>query len=195
MESFAITDMNHYSGFACGKSRPTHEIAELLGFMTGIISSLRAAAPGRYSDTGVVCGEYVDGAICHGAIVAMRTDVPAQIRWRCAECGRSGIIVNWKDFPGVLDAPVERVPRGLRICQLILSGKEFEFLLTRPSLDFDTSAVIRMGVKDRRGILIYGSEAELACLREFVEGCRNSQADGPSREILAAIAEKIDRMM
>ena len=166
----------------------------LLKKLVNVIAHASAGNPGAEIDTSVACWDTSGDSACGGTILALLTDVPNRITWRCSRCGINGIVFNWRGSPWDKSdrfAP-GRQRRYPQICEVMLSEVEYAALLTFSVREFETIIIIQSARRTRDGIQLLCTVDDMRGISELI-GLNHSCAPDTDPAILSHLRGKIDR--
>lgn len=136
MNTFVVTDLRHFE-----PEDPTVElpprVLRLRRFFGQIARAASVRDSGEWSTTALRCRRKPERKPCSGRLELFRRDVPAEVEWRCPDCGDGGVVTGWRHtFRDLSGPPTELAgdPEGARIVQVDLSQEEYELLRDRAEL-------------------------------------------------------------
>lgn len=184
-----ITDLSHFEG-ADPEQHPV--AARLAEYLRDIVRCATTTPAGYQLHTGVRCRCRAGRRTCPGHLVAVRLEVPPEIRWQCSSCDEGGVITSgWQGSYFDLGPPrplLERRP----LSGIEISDDEHRLLRTIDVLDPDGQRLIYSAHRDDAGrLLLVGDEDEFEELAGFVAFAANHEPRRPRQKRLDAVFAKL----
>lgn len=184
-----IADMRQFTDPEPGEelTAPAVRIRKFLG---QIIGNGTTATPGRLTSTKTRCRRRPGHKACSGRIDVMLTEVPAQIRWVCPECGDNGIVTHWQGTPWDLTPRSRSEPEPPRV-DIVLTGMEHRAIQKIDILDQPTREVVDAARETADGMVIRCTDEQLDDLVGFLSAEVNHEKRTSRREMLRAILRRV----
>lgn len=149
--------------------------------LSRIIEAASCRQPGATAASAVACTRRPGRRRCPGFLAVTRSEVPAEIRWKCPECGDTGRITGWTGTTWDLRGHAGRPDAGLERREVRLDPSCYSGLLDLDTLDWDSHVLLCTARPTRDGILLAASEEAL----ELLAGDVAAAANHASRPTLA----------
>jgi len=186
-----IADMRQFAESEPGEdlSGPALRIRRFLG---KVIEEATTSTPGKLTETGVPCRRRPGHKACAGRLDVMLTEVPAQIRWVCPECGDNGIVTHWRGTPWDRTPRSRPVPEEPQV-EILLTGMEHRAIQKIDILDAPTREVVDGARETQDGMVIRCTDEQLDDLAGFLSAEANHEKRASRREMLRAILRRVQR--
>ena len=187
-----VTDLQHYLGddgfFAPKMPGPARKIAE---HMASIVEAATTRPAGeRWAAAALRCRRRPRRKACPGRLVVRRTEVPAEIEWRCPRCADNGFIRGFEATPWDLSPSTADGPR----MEEHLSYDELAAILEGSGEDIDLRAVGMRARDTGSDAVIDVAEYELEPFVDALAGAANDSG-GKRRELIDAVFDRFNGLM
>ena len=147
-------------------------LRRLVEHLTAIVRAGTSRPSGLAWVTAIACMRRPQRRRCPGLIGVVVTDVPAMIRWRCAECGDDGVITDWMGTPFDLRSSADAAASTE---QMVVSAEVAATLRTVLLLDVELERVVHGARLVDDSIILEGSADEFEALADAVAAEANHE--------------------
>jgi hypothetical protein len=91
-----VSDLRDFLELPEDAPGPAVKMAERL---RAVVRAATAEEPGETWESALICTRRPGRQACPGHLAVLRTDVPAEIHWRCTSCGEEGVVHGWVGSP------------------------------------------------------------------------------------------------
>lgn len=190
---YYVTDLRHFEGIELDPTAPAPARA-LAGYLRRIVRTATATASSRPGSrpTALACRRRPQRRACPGHLLVERQEVPSSIEWGCPACGEGGRIDGWQEGEDDLSS-LGRQPLALEAFrQLVISEDAYRLLLEEESFDRGCARMVYTATVSRGGVLVSGTQAELAALLELVGASTASERTAARRRRWRQLAQSLE---
>lgn len=176
------------------KTEPDPVLARQFDFLGAIVSAGSVRPAGETATTPLRCPARPHRRPCTGRLAVTRLDIPSEIRWRCATCGKSGTLVGWRKTVWDLSSKpfFHGDDEGPEI-ELLLSQEAYDLvrrdvLLSDPDLD----RMVAGARWTKRGVVLSGTADDLEEFAGCVAFVANRARNRSHQRLLDGVMNRID---
>ncbi len=167
-----VSDLRHFLDMPDDAPGPARNMAEQLG---NVVRAATAAEAGAAWVSALPCRRRPGRRPCPGRIAVFRSDVPAQIEWRCTSCGDEGVISGWEGTYCDLRQPRPRRHNGAA-AEVVVSDEVAAALRDlRLLLDPECERLVYRARAGDDGVVLTADDEELDELIGFVAAEANHE--------------------
>ncbi len=168
-----ITDWNHLkSAEELGENLPPAASLEVT-YLRRIIMAATARHAGQEEISAVWCRKRPGNRRCSGRLAVRLQDLPAEIHWKCPQCGDSGIISNWRGAAADYSRFKTLSGDDSGPASVVIDEEDYETLLEVVIVELQVERIVHGARHVEEGVLIEGTFDELDELTSYVAGEAN----------------------
>jgi hypothetical protein len=161
--------------------------AERLGWLVEA-ATLRSAGPEL--ETALQCHRRPERRSCGAWLCVRRTDIPAEIQWRCPACGDQGVIKGWRGSAWDLSEHAVGLLGAAR-AEFLLTAEDHRLLVSQV-LDVSARVIIMAAEPAGADVLVPATADGLQHLREWVSRMMGRERSVARARKLRRVIDRID---
>lgn len=188
---FYVTDLRHFEGIELDPDPPRPALALASYFRRIARAATASSGPGAHP-TALACRRRPQRRRCPGHLHVERKEVPSSIEWGCPACGEGGWIDGWQEGHDDLSS-LERPPVAHEaLHRLVLPEEAYALLLEEESFDSGCARMVYAATVSRDGVLLSGSDEEIAALSEVVAAWAEDEPSPSRRRRWRQLGESLE---
>ncbi len=188
---YYVTDLRHFEGIDLDPTAPAPARA-LAYYLRRIVRTATATSRPGSRPTALGCRRRPQRRACPGHLLVERLEVFSSIEWACPACGESGRIDGWQEGEDDLSS-LRCQPLAHEACrQLVISEDAYRLLLEEEGFDRRCARMVYAATAGRGGVLVSGTQEELAALLEVAGAAAASERSAARRRRWRQLAQSLE---